>query len=83
MEVNVVVPFDEERVAKIVYNSLVVDPEPRRSVITKKLALNGAELLANFKSEEARTLRVSVNSFFELLTLAVKTVDEFDPKNHQ
>ena len=34
-----------------------------------------------FSCAEPKTLRVSVNTFLDLLTLVVNTIDGFDPKN--
>ncbi|CAN7997416.1 unnamed protein product, partial [Ixodes hexagonus] len=76
---SVEVPFPSEREAEIVYNSLRVDPEPRRSTCSKKLMLNGNVLQAKFCAKEARQLRVAVNSFFDLLLLATSTVERFGP----
>ena len=78
MEMSLEVPFDTERTAEIAYNSLRVDPEPKRSGSGKELTLNGKILLVQFNCEEARTLRVSVGSFLDLLTLVIDTMDQFD-----
>jgi len=78
MEVTVDVPFPSERQAEIVYKTLRVDPEPKRSLLTKKLTLDGAVLHAHFSCVEPATMRVSVGAFFDLLTLAVKTIQRFD-----
>lgn len=78
MEMSLEIPFDTERTAEIAYHSLRVDPEPKRSGSGKELTLNGKLLLVQFKCEEARTLRVSVGSFLDLLTLVIDTMDQFD-----
>ncbi|KAJ8046835.1 EKC/KEOPS complex subunit LAGE3 [Holothuria leucospilota] len=73
------IPFPSDREAEIAYNSLRVDKEPRKSQITKELNLDGNVLLVNFTATEARFLRVAVGSFFDLLNLVVKTMEEFGP----
>ena len=78
MEMRLEIPFDTERAAEIAYNSLRVDPEPKRSGSRKELTLSGKTLCAQFNCAEARTLRVSVGSFLDLLTLVIDTIDQFD-----
>lgn len=73
------VPFPSEREAEVVYNSLRIDPDPKRSGCCKKLAVEGSVLTVSFNAKEARHLRVGVNSFFDLLVLAIKTVQRFGP----
>jgi len=62
-------------------NSLIVDPEPRRSGVTKALRVEGSVLLVSFTAKEARMLRVAVGSFLDLLTLVVDTIREFGPRS--
>lgn len=73
------VPFPSDREAEIAYNSLRVDPDPKRSACSKKYSLNGKVLQVEFTAKEARQLRVGVNSFFELLLLTVSTLERFGP----
>ena len=83
MELSLDIPFDKERTAEIAYNSLRVDAEPKRSGSKKDLTLNGNILHVNFKCDEARTIRVAVGSFLDLLTLVIDTIDQFDVINDQ
>lgn len=76
-ELSLKVPFESEESAIIAWNSLRVDPEPKRSGVDKQLKVENQNLIVDFKCEEARTLRVSVNSFFDLLYLVVQTMDRF------
>jgi len=78
MEVTVDVPFGNVRHAEIAYKTLSVDPEPKRSLMVKRLTLDGATLHATFSCHEPTTMRVSVGAFFELLALTLKTIDRFD-----
>ena len=76
-ELSLKVPFESEESAIIAWNSLRVDPEPKRSGVDKQLKVENQNLIVDFKCEEARTLRVSVNTFFDLLYLVVQTMDRF------
>ena len=71
------VPFEDAKTATIVWNSLRVDPEPKRSEMTKTLRVEGSDLIVNFECKETRTMRVSVNNFFDLLSLVIDTIDQF------
>ncbi|KAH9371169.1 hypothetical protein HPB48_005639 [Haemaphysalis longicornis] len=62
---------------KVVYNALRIDPDPKRSGCSKKLSLEGNVLVADFTANQAKHLRVGINSFFDLLLLAIKTVEHF------
>jgi EKC/KEOPS complex subunit PCC1/LAGE3 len=74
-EINI--PFLNSNHAKIAYNSLIVDKEPRKELINKKLYLEGDCLKVTWCSKEARILRVSINSFLDHLNLVIKTIDQF------
>ena len=71
------VPFEDAKTATIVWNSLRVDPEPKRSGMTKTLRVEGSDLIVDFECKETRTMRVSVNNFFDLLSLVIDTIDQF------
>ena len=61
----------------LVWNSLRVNPEPKRSGMTKTLRVEGSDLIVDFECKETRTMRVSVNNFFDLLSLVFDTIDQF------
>uniref|UniRef100_T1JN24 L antigen family member 3 n=1 Tax=Strigamia maritima TaxID=126957 RepID=T1JN24_STRMM len=71
------VPFPDETGAEIALNTLKVDIELKRGGVTRILSRNKNNLLAEFSATETRSLRVSVNSFFEHLNLVIKTLEEF------
>ena len=71
------VPFEDAKTATIVWNSLRVDPEPKRIEMTKTLRVEGSDLIVNFECKETRTMRVSVNNFFDLFSLVIDTIDQF------
>ncbi|EDO48224.1 predicted protein [Nematostella vectensis] len=75
------VPFGCSEEALIACRSLSVDPEPKRGCVKKEISVAG-NILNEFKSltaKEARTLRVSANSFMDHLILVTKTIQEFGP----
>ncbi|XP_013421177.1 EKC/KEOPS complex subunit LAGE3-like isoform X2 [Lingula anatina] len=73
------VPFSSIREAEIAYRTLSVDKEPKRGGVKKTFTLNEKVLQIHFQAKEARTLRVSVNSFLDHLTLVTQTIEQFGP----
>lgn len=78
-QVDLKIPFPSERHAEIAYDVLRIDAEPRRSAVTKTLKLDGQQILVNFSANQAKHVRVGVNSFFEALILCTETMDQFGP----
>ena len=77
METKVVTPFTDERQATIAYNSLRVEVEPARSRVKRSLSVEGNSLVASFTAQDARSLRVSINSYFEHVALVIDTIKQF------
>ena len=77
METKVSIPFVDERQAEVAYNSLRVEVEPARSRVRRSLTVSGRSLVASFVAEDARSLRVSLNSFFEHVVLIANTIQHF------
>ncbi|XP_074659696.1 EKC/KEOPS complex subunit LAGE3-like [Tubulanus polymorphus] len=73
------IPFLTEREADIAFGSLSVDKEPKRGGCRKTLTVDRNFLIINFTAAEARMLRVGVNSFLDLLTLVMQTMQQFGP----
>ncbi|XP_057675153.1 L antigen family member 3-like [Corythoichthys intestinalis] len=71
------VPFPSAREATVALRSLGADREPRRNSVHKCLVLHGSVLTARWNADEARALRVSVNSFLEHLGLVLETLQMF------
>ena len=71
------IPFACAEHAKIAYNTLTVDSEPRKNLIRKKLSLHDNSLQVSWTAKEARILRVSINSFFEHLNSILETIQLF------
>uniref|UniRef100_A0A3B4YMY5 L antigen family member 3 n=1 Tax=Seriola lalandi dorsalis TaxID=1841481 RepID=A0A3B4YMY5_SERLL len=70
------VPFPSSREAAIALNSLSPDREPRKGGISKQLTMSGS---TRWSADEARILRVSVNSFLDHLSLVMETMQMFGP----
>uniref|UniRef100_A0A3Q3A5R7 L antigen family member 3 n=1 Tax=Kryptolebias marmoratus TaxID=37003 RepID=A0A3Q3A5R7_KRYMA len=73
------VPFPSSREATIALRSLSPDREPRRGGISKHLSVSGSTLSVRWSADEARILRVSVNSFLDHLSLVIETMEMFGP----
>ncbi|RWS30657.1 EKC/KEOPS complex subunit LAGE3-like protein [Leptotrombidium deliense] len=74
---ELLLPFADCEEASVAYNTLRVDTEPQRSITQRILKVDNEKLLVSFVSSEARNLRTSVNSFFELYLLVVETIQKF------
>ncbi|XP_076614078.1 L antigen family member 3-like [Chaetodon auriga] len=79
LEFSLDVPFPSSREAAIALRSLSPDREPRKGGISKQLSVSGRTLSVRWSADEARILRVSVNSFLDHLALVVETMDMFGP----
>ncbi|KAK3773932.1 hypothetical protein RRG08_027267 [Elysia crispata] len=73
------VPFPSVREADIAYGSLSVDKELKRGNVSRELWVENNILHVRFQASEARTFRVSINSFLEHLKLVCETMAEFGP----
>ncbi|XP_018550372.1 L antigen family member 3-like [Lates calcarifer] len=73
------VPFPSSREAVIALRSLSPDREPRKGGISKQLTVSGSTLSVRWSADEARILRVSVNSFLDHLSLVLETMEMFGP----
>ncbi|XP_060108042.1 EKC/KEOPS complex subunit LAGE3 [Heteronotia binoei] len=73
------IPFPSSPLARIALGSLSPDPEPRKGGISKELNVKENVLHVHWRADEARILRVSINSFLELLSLVVEAMDLFGP----
>ncbi|KAL3831974.1 hypothetical protein ACJMK2_023662 [Sinanodonta woodiana] len=77
--VDLSIPFPTSREAEIAYGTLSVDAEPKRSSVKKTVVHKDNMLHIHFESNDARFLRVSVNTFFDHLGLVVQTMERFGP----
>ena len=72
------IPFANESHALIAYKTLVVDSEPRKELINKKMTVEGNTLVVNWNAKEAKTLRVSINSLLDHLDSILETIQLFE-----
>ncbi|XP_060890244.1 L antigen family member 3-like [Labrus mixtus] len=79
LEFSLDVPFPSSGEATIALRSLSPDREPRKGGISKELAVSGSTLSVRWSADEARILRVSVNSFLDHLSLVLETMEQFGP----
>ncbi|XP_026211361.1 EKC/KEOPS complex subunit Lage3 isoform X1 [Anabas testudineus] len=79
LEISLDVPFPSSRDAAIALRSLSPDREPRKGGISKELTVSGSTLSVRWSADEARILRVSVNSFLDHLSLVLETMEMFGP----
>uniref|UniRef100_A0A3Q4GCU2 L antigen family member 3 n=1 Tax=Neolamprologus brichardi TaxID=32507 RepID=A0A3Q4GCU2_NEOBR len=78
LESSLDVPFPSSREATIALRSLSPDKEPRKGGISKLITVSGSTL-SRWSADEARILRVSVNSFLDHLSLVLETMEMFGP----
>ncbi|KAK5851548.1 hypothetical protein PBY51_023095 [Eleginops maclovinus] len=83
LEFSLVVPFPSPREASIALGSLSPDREPRKGGISKELTVTDRTLSVKWSADEARILRVSVNSFLDNLSLVLETMQMFGPPASQ
>ncbi|XP_027110048.2 uncharacterized protein LOC113761959 isoform X1 [Coffea eugenioides] len=74
LEVN----YESERKVRIVYSALDVDKELQPDKVKREMSVSDGKLLVHFEAVEPRFLRASFSAFVDVLTLATKTIDEFD-----
>ncbi|TTK47642.1 EKC/KEOPS complex subunit LAGE3 [Bagarius yarrelli] len=67
----------------IAFESLSPDQEPRSAGTTKQLSTSDRVLSVKWTAVEARSLRVSANSFLDHLALVLETMDAFGPPVQQ
>ncbi|KAI1725375.1 transcription factor pcc1 domain-containing protein [Ditylenchus destructor] len=61
--------------AKIVYNTLIVEKEPKRSTARRQLSVEDNFLIANIESANIKCLQKSIENFFETCRLAKSLID--------
>ena len=71
-------PLATARHANIVYNTVKIDKEPKKNVQRLETVKDNV-LHVRFEANEAKFLRVAVESFIEKINLILKTIQRFDP----
>lgn len=78
--VNLSVPFGEDRLAKIAYNSIDADEVPNPELITRNIQVDGDKLVCTIRCDDLFKLRTSLNNYIEAVLQVQKTISRFDPK---
>ncbi|KAL3095456.1 hypothetical protein niasHS_007555 [Heterodera schachtii] len=60
--------------AEIIFNSLSVDKEPKRSTTRRLMSLDGTIITAKFSSDDQKSLIRSANNFFDMCQLSKKNM---------
>ncbi|MED6108700.1 hypothetical protein PIB30_026543 [Stylosanthes scabra] len=71
------VDFGHEENAAIVCAALAVDKELQPDKVKRLMTVSHGKLSVHFEATEARFLRASFSAFVDVLTLAIKTIEEF------
>ncbi|KAJ1414749.1 CTAG/Pcc1 family [Sesbania bispinosa] len=71
------VDFGSEANASVAYATLAVDKELQPDKVKRLMTVSDGKLSVHFEAIEARFLRASFSAFVDVLTLAVKTIEEF------
>lgn len=71
-------PLATARHANIVYNTVRIDKEPKKTV-QRIEQVNDNVLHVRFEAQEAKFLRVAVESYIEKINLILQTIQRFDP----
>ncbi len=66
------------RHAQVVYNTVRIDKEPKKTV-QRIETLDNNILNVRFEAEEAKFIRVAVESYIEKVNSILRTIQRFDP----
>lgn len=72
-------PLATARHAQIVYNTVRIDKEPKKTV-QRVESVDDNVLNVRFEADQAKFMRVAVESYIEKINLILKTIERFDPK---
>ncbi|EKU20548.1 hypothetical protein NGA_2086400, partial [Nannochloropsis gaditana CCMP526] len=67
--------------AQLIQDVLEVDEELQPDKVCKSFAVEGSALNVHLVSCDLKVLRVAVSSFYDMLTVALKTLLQFDNEN--
>ena len=71
-------PLASARHANIIYNTVRIDKEPKKT-FQRTETVHDNVLHVRFESEEAKFIRVAVESYIEKINLILQTIQRFDP----
>jgi EKC/KEOPS complex subunit PCC1/LAGE3 len=69
--------FSSAEHAAIAHRSLSVDAELSPARVTRTLSVEGQHLVTSFAAADARSLRLSIGAFFDMLGVVVRTLRDF------
>ncbi|RUS16268.1 transcription factor Pcc1-domain-containing protein [Endogone sp. FLAS-F59071] len=81
--IHLIVPFPTPRLANIALRVLNVDKELKTDQARRTLSLEHEKLIVHFDCASTRMLRVSVNSFLEMLVMVTRTMEEFNEEDEE
>ncbi|KAL9271109.1 hypothetical protein AKJ16_DCAP08050 [Drosera capensis] len=73
------VDYESDEKALIVRSALAVDKELQPDKVQRRMSISDGKLSVHFEAVEARFLRASFSAFVDVLNLATRTIEEFDP----
>ncbi|KIM33378.1 hypothetical protein M408DRAFT_61369, partial [Serendipita vermifera MAFF 305830] len=71
------VPFASKEHATIARDVIAVDRELQAHAVKRSMAIEGDELVTEFKTLTVRLARLTLNAFLENVELIIRTLDEF------
>ncbi|KAI8343186.1 CTAG/Pcc1 family [Chlamydoabsidia padenii] len=76
-KLDIDIPFPSPELATIAMRVLSVDKELKTDQVKRTMECDDALLKIHFQSVSAKMLRVSSNSFLEMLLMVTRTMDQF------
>jgi EKC/KEOPS complex subunit PCC1/LAGE3 len=67
-----------QRQACIVKDCMEVDEELQPHKVSKSFEVQGGDLVMHVEASDLRMLRVALSSYFDMVTVSIKTLLEFD-----
>lgn len=77
--VNLTIPFETNKFARIAANSIDADEVPNPEVIKRVIKSDENKVIVSIYSKDLFKLRTSLNNFIEAILQIQKTIDEFRP----
>mmetsp|Transcript_10509 Transcript_10509/g.15995 ORF Transcript_10509/g.15995 Transcript_10509/m.15995 type:complete len:85 (-) Transcript_10509:162-416(-) len=72
------IAYKSEAHARMVQQCLSVDDELQPERVSKELIISDSLLVIKFYAADVKILRVALSSFFDMVTVATKTLQEFE-----
>ncbi|ORZ11200.1 CTAG/Pcc1 family [Absidia repens] len=76
-QLQIDIPFPSAKLATIAMRVLSVDKELKTDQVKRTLECDDALLKIHFASVSAKMLRVSSNSFLEMVLMVTRTMDQY------